>query len=117
MDKNANPVSEIDKRLEKDAIDKINKFAPHLLFVAFVNPKQEIWIYRNLKRLNIGGAMAVGGSFRYVAGLSKLPPKWMEAAGLEWLWRLITEPRRLGRIFNAFPVFPLKVLCVKIFRR
>ena len=110
----ANPVTGIDERLEKDAIEKINKFAPHLLFVAFGNPKQEIWIHKNLNRLKIGGAMAVGGTFRYIAGMSKLPPKWMEEAGLEWLWRLFTEPFRFKRIWNALAVFPLKVFQSKV---
>ena len=109
LKENGESVTEINKKLEKDAIDKINKFSPQLLFVAFGNPKQEIWVHRNLAKLNIGGAMAVGGAFRYVAGLSPLPPKWMEKCGLEWLWRLITEPKRIGRIFNAVVVFPLRL--------
>ena len=114
LDGEAMPVSEVDKSLLKDAVDRINKFNPHLLFVAFGNPKQEIWIYKNLKSLNVIGAMAVGGTFRYIAGISKLPPQWMEKAGLEWVWRLITEPKRIGRIYNAFPVFPLRVFWFKV---
>jgi N-acetylglucosaminyldiphosphoundecaprenol N-acetyl-beta-D-mannosaminyltransferase len=58
--------------------------------------------------------MAVGGTFRYIAGMSKLPPKWMENFGLEWVWRLITEPKRFSRIFNAFPIFPLRIFWFKI---
>lgn len=105
--------TEVDRRLDKDAIERINKFAPQLLFVAFGNPKQEIWIHKNLSKLNIGGAMAVGGTFRYIAGLSPLPPKWMEKVGLEWLYRLINEPWRAVRIFQAVVVFPLKVFWYK----
>lgn len=114
LDKNAQAITEVDKKIEKDVIDKINKFNPDLLFVAFGNPKQEIWIYDNLLKLNIGGAMAVGGSLRYLAGLSSLPPVWMEKVGLEWLWRLVTEPFRLPRIWNAVVVFPWKVFLYKI---
>jgi N-acetylglucosaminyldiphosphoundecaprenol N-acetyl-beta-D-mannosaminyltransferase len=110
LDKNAEPVTDFDKKSQKDAFDKINKFIPDLLFVAFGNPKQEIWIHKNIGKLRVGGAMCVGGTFRYVAGLSKLPPKWMEKLGLEWLWRVITEPKRIGRIWNAVIVFPWKVL-------
>lgn len=106
--------SEVDKKIGKDAVDKINEFGPKFLFVAFGNPKQEIWIHNNLSKLKIGAAMAVGGTFRYTAGLSVLPPVWMEKAGLEWLWRLINEPKRIGRIFNAVIVFPLKVFIYKI---
>lgn len=107
LDKNGEPVTEFDRKIEKDVIDKINRFTPEFLFVAFGNPKQEIWIHKNLPNLKIGGAMAVGGTFRYVAGLSKLPPKWMEKIGLEWLFRLITEPGRITRVFNAVVKFPL----------
>lgn len=114
LDENVNPVTDLDRKLGKDAIDKIDKFAPDLLFVAMTNPKQEIWIYRNLSKLNVGGAMAVGGTFRYIAGLSQLPPKWMERFGLEWVWRLLTEPQRIRRVLNAFPLFPLKVFWYKI---
>jgi N-acetylglucosaminyldiphosphoundecaprenol N-acetyl-beta-D-mannosaminyltransferase len=95
-------------------VRQINTFKPQLLFVAFGNPKQEIWIHNNLPKLNVGGAMAVGGAFRYVAGISKLPPKWMAACGLEWLWRLITEPKRISRILNAVIVFPLKIILYKL---
>lgn len=112
--KNGDAVTEVDKRNEKDVIDKINKFTPKLLFVAFGNPKQEIWIYKNFEKLDIGGAMAVGGTLRYVSGLSKLPPKWIENAGLEWLWRLITEPSRFTRIVNATIVFPWRVFLDKL---
>ncbi|HKB88504.1 MAG TPA: WecB/TagA/CpsF family glycosyltransferase [Patescibacteria group bacterium] len=114
LDVDGEPKSESDKNLQKEAFSLINKFSPKLLFVAFGNPKQEIWIHKNLKYLDVGGAMAVGGTLRYVAGISKLPPKWMAKAGLEWVWRLITEPYRLGRIFNAFPIFPLRIFWFKV---
>lgn len=116
LDKEGNPVSENDGRLEKEAIVQINEFRPQLLFVAFGNPKQEIWIEKNLSRLNVGGAMAVGGTFRYIAGNSKVPPKWMSQAGLEWLWRGLTEPMRIGRIFRAVIIFPLKVFQSKLLK-
>ena len=113
LDRAAKPLSEVDRKREKETIVAINKFAPHLLFVAFGNPRQEIWIHRNLPRLKIGGAMAVGGSFRYMAGMVPLPPEWMDKLGLEWLWRLLTEPFRMGRIWNAVIIFPLRVFLAK----
>ncbi len=106
--------SKLDESFQREAVKLINNFSPQLLFVAFGYPKQEIWIHKNLKSLNVGGAMTVGGTFRYIAGMSKLPPKWMEKTGLEWFWRLITEPQRLGRIINASIIFPLRVFVFKI---
>ena len=114
LDNEAEPVSEVNRLILFDAIVKINDFKPHLLFVAFGNPKQEKWIRKNFGRLKIGGAMAVGGTFRYIAGMSSLPPKWMETLGLEWFYRLITEPKRIKRIVNAVIIFPWKVFLYKI---
>lgn len=114
FDNNAETVTEINRKYLIDTVKMINTYKPHILFVAFGNPKQEIWIYKNLKSLNVGGAMSVGGTFRYVAGLSQLPPTWIVSLGLEWLYRLVHEPYRIGRIINAVIIFPLKVFFYKI---
>lgn len=114
LNNQAKPLTKKDVEIEKRIIDKINKFTPQLLFVAFGNPKQEIWVHEHLSSLNIGGAMCVGGTFRYIAGISKLPPKWMAKMDLEWLWRLFTEPKRFGRVFRAVIIFPLKCFIDKI---
>jgi N-acetylglucosaminyldiphosphoundecaprenol N-acetyl-beta-D-mannosaminyltransferase len=108
------PIDKSEARIEAYSIRKINEYKPDLLFVAFGNPKQEIWIHKTLAKLDVVGAMAVGGTFRYVAGMSSLPPKIMESLGLEWLWRVITEPFRLKRIYNAVILFPLKLLRSKL---
>ncbi|MFI5240885.1 MAG: WecB/TagA/CpsF family glycosyltransferase [Microgenomates group bacterium] len=114
LNNKAEPVTEVDRKIHFDAINKINNFKPDFLFVAMQNPKQEKWIYKNINSLDIKGAMAVGGTFNYVSGVSKLPPKLMENLGLEWVWRLVTEPSRLGRILNAWPIFPIKVWYTKL---
>ena len=100
------PVLEVDIKAELDIVDKINKFGPQILFVGFGAPKQELWIKKWLPKLNVVGAVAVGGTFDYLTGKLQLPPKYIP----EFLWRLSKEPRRFGRIFNAVVVFPLKVL-------
>lgn len=114
LDESGNPATKVDIKLQKDAIDIINKFAPQILFVAFNNPKQEIWVHKNFKKLNTRILMAVGGTFRYISGLSKLPPVWVNSFGFEWAWRLATEPYRIRRIINATIVFPYKVFLFKI---
>lgn len=113
FDNEARPVNKKEEKKEKKVIEEIIEFKPHLLFVALEFPKQEKWVYRWYKELDIGGAMVVGGTFRYLAGDAKLPPKWLEEKGLEWLWRLLTEPKRAKRIFAAFPKFPLEVFLYK----
>jgi len=114
LDKNGLPMKKEDERIEKQVIKEINDFKPQLLFVAFGAPKQERWLFKWRAKLKIGGAMAVGGTFDYISGRAKLPPAWIENLGLEWVWRLITQPRRLKRIFTAFPIFPLKVFWYKL---
>jgi len=109
LDRDAYPTDKSQKILEKKAIEKINKFKPDILFVAFGAPKQEKWVSNHFKELNIGGAMVVGGSLDYYSGVAKLPPSWMASIGIEWLWRLIQDPKRFTRIWNAIFIFPLLV--------
>jgi len=96
---------------EAEIIDKINAFQPTLLFVAFGAPAQELWIARNLPKLKtVKVAMGVGGAFDFISGKRKRAPRWMQKIGLEWLWRLVLEPRRFKRIWNAVIVFPWLIL-------
>jgi N-acetylglucosaminyldiphosphoundecaprenol N-acetyl-beta-D-mannosaminyltransferase len=114
LDKNGEPKSPQDAKIQEEVIDKINTVRPDILFVGFGAPKQEKWISKNLPKLDIGGAVAVGGTFDYLYGKTKLPPYRVEKAGLEWLWRLIHEPKRVLRIFNAVVIFPLKVFASRV---
>lgn len=100
------PLTEKDEEVEDDVVKKINNFKPDITFVGFGAPKQEIWSSRNLYKLNTKGMMVVGGTFDYISGKEKLPPKWMGKCGLEWLWRLLTQPKRFVRILRATIVFP-----------
>ena len=82
-----------------------------ILFVAYGSPNQELWIAHHLHELkSVKIAMGVGGAFDFLAGERKRAPKWMQRLGLEWLFRLIQEPSRIKRIYNATIKFPLKIL-------
>lgn len=88
-----------------------------ILFCNFGAPEQEKFLYslKNAKNAKIRLAMGVGGSFDYLTGKVRRAPVLMRKIGLEWLWRLIMEPRyRLKRILNAVLIFPLKVIFKKI---
>ena len=113
LDENAKALGESEREILKKTIDKINKFAPDLLFVGFGAPKQEKFVSGWLPELNIGGAMVVGGALDYFAGVAKLPPGWVASLGFEWLWRLVRQPSRLKRIVTAIVIFPLKVFFSK----
>lgn len=96
---------------EKAIIEKIDKSEAEILFVAFGSPKQEIWISRNLKKLkSVKLAIGVGGAFDFLSGNRKRAPKLMQKMGLEWLFRLIKEPKRIKRIYNATVKFPILIL-------
>jgi N-acetylglucosaminyldiphosphoundecaprenol N-acetyl-beta-D-mannosaminyltransferase len=100
-----------DEEQEGDIVHRINASGAHILFVAFGAPKQELWIHRNLTKLpSVHLAMGVGGAFDFIAGKQKRAPVWMQSLGLEWLYRLMKEPRRVKRIWNAVVVFPILVM-------
>ena len=75
----------------------IRAAAPDILFVAYGAPHQDLWIARNLPRLEVPVAMGVGGTFDFLAGVARRAPLWMQNLGLEWLYRLIHEPWRIRR--------------------
>ncbi len=114
LDNNANVVPEVDSLKQIDSVEEINKFAPHILYIAFGAPKQEIWIAKNITKLKTSCIMTVGGSLDYYAGFIKPVPKWMDNLHLEWLWRLIQEPKRIKRIINALILFPLLIFKAKM---
>ncbi len=96
---------------DKNIIEEIKKTEAQIIFVSYGCPKQELWIAENLKKIPSAKiAMGIGGTFDFYAGKIKRAPKIFQKLGLEWFWRLIKEPKRAGRIFNAVFVFPLKIL-------
>ncbi len=78
-------------------LERIGRAAPDLLFVGLGVPKQEYWLEENAPHLGAAVAMTVGGTFDIVAGFVPRAPHWLQAAGMEWLFRLAIEPRRLWR--------------------
>lgn len=75
----------------------VEEARPDLLCVAFGAPKQEIWMQRHRERLSVSVILPVGAAFDTQAGLRRRAPQWMQRRGLEWLFRLMLEPRRLWR--------------------
>lgn len=88
--------------------------ASKLLLCNFGAPMQELYL-ESLRNKNTGIrlAMGVGGAFDFLTGAVPRAPKVFRSCGLEWLWRLIQQPRRFRRIWNAVVVFPVKVLSQK----
>lgn len=81
---------------EEQAVQEINASGARILFVGMSTPKQERWMARHRGRVK-AVMLGVGAAFDFLAGAKPQAPRWMQNAGLEWLFRLLTEPRRLWR--------------------
>ncbi len=80
----------------EEVLDEIRATGAGLVFVGLGCPRQEVWVYENASALSCP-VLAVGAAFDFHAGLLKQAPPWMQDRGLEWLYRLSREPRRLWR--------------------
>lgn len=98
----AGDIRQESEKEREDVINKINKFRPDFLFVAYGAPFQERWIYNSIGKLRVGLAMAVGGSLDYLAGRLCRAPVLVRKMGFEWLWRLFHEPWRWRRQVKLF---------------
>lgn len=92
----------------KKIIEEINSTLPDVIIVGMGMPKSEVWIQNNLNQLNARVIFSVGGFFDFLTGKNKIAPKWLYNSGLEWIHRLIQEPRRLFKrylIANSYLIY------------
>ncbi len=97
---------------EAQIVSLVRAQQPDVLLVAYGAPAQDLWIARNLTLLNVPVCMGVGGSFDYIAGVQPMAPAFLRRLGLEWLFRLVTQPWRWRRML-ALPRFVWQVLWSK----
>lgn len=81
---------------DASVIDEINRLSPDCIWVGLGTPKQQAWVSRYRAQIKRGVILSVGFAFDVNAGTKKDAPMWMQRRGLTWLFRLVTEPRRLG---------------------
>jgi N-acetylglucosaminyldiphosphoundecaprenol N-acetyl-beta-D-mannosaminyltransferase len=98
-------------------LDAINRFGPDLLLVGMGMPRQEHWILEHRVDLAAGAIFNVGGLFDYIAGETATPPRWLGSVGLEWLFRLASDPTRLSKRYLVEPWFVLKLFLAELLRR
>jgi N-acetylglucosaminyldiphosphoundecaprenol N-acetyl-beta-D-mannosaminyltransferase len=99
-------------------VAQICETEPHVVWCAFGAPKQELWMHRNASALTPALVLGVGAAFDFHAGTKKRAPVWMQRAGLEWLHRLCSEPRRLaGRYLITNSEFLLRASAQLVRRR
>lgn len=82
---------------DEQVVHRINEAAPDIVWVGLGTPKQEYWMAEHVGRIEAPVLIGVGAAFDFHAGLKAQAPRWMQRSGLEWLFRLATEPRRLWR--------------------
>ena len=93
-------------------VRKIRDAKPDILLVAMGIPLQEKWIHEHLAELGVPVSIGVGGTFDVISGRTKRAPRWMQRHGLEWLYRLVSSPRKIRKC-STLPVFVLMVLSAR----
>lgn len=102
-------IGHADHEEEKDVINRINDLQPDILFVGLGSPKQEKWIDYHGNNLNTKLVIGNGGTIDVLSGSVKRAPQFYQNLGLEWLYRLVSDPKRIKRQI-LLPVFMLKIL-------
>lgn len=102
----APPFRELTAQEDADAIERINASQADVVWVGLGSPKQDRWMAAHVGRLNAPVLIGVGAAFDFIAGIKPQAPVWMQRNGLEWLFRLNTEPRRLWKRYSQnIPAF------------
>jgi len=91
------PFRMLSKEEDQEVVALINAAKPDVLWVGLGAPKQEYWMYEHRPRLRVPVLIGVGAAFDFNIGRVRQAPRWMREHGLEWLFRLLQEPRRLRR--------------------
>lgn len=100
-----------DESEEIEIAEQIKASQADMLFVAFSSPKKEKFLNKWMPAMQVPFCMGVGGSFDVIAGRTKRAPVWMQNSGLEWLYRILQEPRRMWKRYaKTNPVFIWMVL-------
>ncbi|HIK58131.1 MAG TPA: glycosyltransferase [Nitrospinaceae bacterium] len=87
---------------DDDVLERINQARPDVLWVGIGCPKQERWMFEHKDQLHVPVIVGVGAAFDFLAGLKPSAPRWMQENGLEWLFRLSSEPRRLWHRYLVY---------------
>jgi len=104
------PFREMSAADELELLAQINAAEPHIIWVGLGSPKQDLWMAHNRPNLTAPLMVGVGAAFDFIAGRQRQAPRWMQHSGLEWLFRLASEPARLWRRYLIYnPKFMLQL--------
>jgi len=102
---------------ETKMVEWLNRSGAQIVWVGLGSPKQDLWMFQHRHRLSAPILIGVGAAFDFYAGRIRQAPRWMQRSGLEWLFRLGSEPGRLWRrylIYNPKFVFNLALQMMKL---
>ncbi len=110
------PFSALTQEEDDAVIERINSSDARVVFIGLGFPKQDVFAYTHRDRIR-AVQICVGAAFDFHAGVKRMAPRWMQRWGLEWLYRLLSEPRRLaGRYLTTNSVFVWTLLCALLRR-
>lgn len=98
-------------------IKKVNDFAPDILLVGLGSPNQEYWVDANRDKLNVSVVLTCGSCMDYLAGKVNAAPRWMSRIGLEAIYRVYADPKRLAYRYLIEPILLLKILILNKFKK
>ena len=108
------PFREFTTTEDKEIVRRMNAASPELVWVGLGSGKQERWMADHRDRLEAPVLIGVGAAFDFLAGLKPQAPRWMQRSGLEWLFRLGSEPRRLWPRYRKYPLFLILVAAQRL---
>ncbi|MGB7537217.1 MAG: WecB/TagA/CpsF family glycosyltransferase [Anaerolineales bacterium] len=101
------PLTEAEDRA---VIERINASKADIVWMGISSPRQDAWMAEHAGKTNAPVMIGVGAAFDFLSGRKRQAPRWIQRAGMEWLFRLASEPRRLWRRYAQYPLFVALVL-------
>lgn len=99
---------------EEEALERIAAAKPDVLLIGMGMPRQEMWVSRIQAMVDAPVIMVCGGFLDYIAGETATPPRWLGPLGLEWAFRLMRDPRRLGSRYCIEPFKLIAIICRRL---
>jgi N-acetylglucosaminyldiphosphoundecaprenol N-acetyl-beta-D-mannosaminyltransferase len=95
---------------DRAVVERINASRADIVWIGISSPRQDTWMAEHLGKIDAPVMVGVGAAFDFLSGRKRQAPRWIQRIGLEWLFRLASEPRRLWRRYAQYPLFVLLVL-------
>jgi N-acetylglucosaminyldiphosphoundecaprenol N-acetyl-beta-D-mannosaminyltransferase len=109
------PYRELSAEEQAQLVERIRNARADLLFVAFGQPKGELWLAEHCQALGVPVSAQIGATLDFLAGRVPRAPRWIQRIGLEWVYRLYQEPKRLALRYGSNILFMVRMLAKDLF--